>query len=298
MSLLVFDSSALRATFSPQGRRKEGGVGVNAISPTIRHQRARGTGRMATHVLDGRTRLTTLFQEGCAKIRLPHTHDPSLQAVLINTAGGLTGGDEVTWQVDAAPGARMVLTTQACERVYRSLGDDATVRTRISVGAGAHLDWLPQETILFEGARLDRGLEIDLAPDASLFAIEAILLGREAMGESARNAWLTDNWRIRRGGRLVHAEATRLGGADEERDGLSLLDGAGAFATLLYVGADAETRLDRVRALLSGDAAASVIGERLVIRAMAPGGLALRRIITPIITHLSGAGALPRLWHL
>ncbi|MGV3491022.1 MAG: urease accessory protein UreD, partial [Devosia sp.] len=247
---------------------------------------------------DGRTRLTTLFQEGCAKIRLPHTHDPSLQAVLINTAGGLTGGDDVTWQVGAAPGSRMVLTTQACERVYRSLGDDARVRTHIEVGSGAHLDWLPQETILFEGARLNRILEVDLAPDASFFAIEAILLGREAMGEAARGARLTDNWRIRRDGRLIHAEATRLGGTDLERDGTSLLAGANAFATLLYVGADAELKLDRVRNALTGQSGASVIGERLIIRAIAPSGLALRRIIAPIIADLSGAGALPHLWHL
>ncbi|MDC9825881.1 urease accessory protein UreD [Devosia sp. ZB163] len=249
-------------------------------------------------MLDGRTRLTTLFQEGCAKIRLPHTHDQSLQAVLINTAGGLTGGDDVAWEIDAAPGARVVLTTQACERVYRSLGDDATVRSTITVGAGAHLDWLPQETILFEGARLDRGLEVDLAPDASFFAIEAILLGREAMGEAARNAHLRDNWRIRRGGRLIHAEATRLSADPLERDGLGLLDGANAFATLLYVGADAELKLDRVRDLLTDATGASVVGERLVVRAMAPSGLALRRIITPLIAHLSGAGTLPRLWHL
>lgn len=271
---------------------------MSAVEALPRHQRARGTGRIGTHVLDGRTRLTTLFQEGCAKIRLPHTYDPSLQAVLINTAGGLTGGDDVTWEIKAAPGARMVLTTQACERVYRSLGDDAKVRTKIEVGAGAHLDWLPQETILFEGARLDRSLEIDLAPDASLFAIEAILLGREAMGEAARNAYLRDNWRIRRNGRLIHAESARLSAEALERDGISLLAGANAFATLLYIGADAELKLERLRPLLSGHSGASVIGERLVIRAIAPSGLALRRIITPIIANLSGAGALPRLWHL
>ncbi len=263
-----------------------------------RHQRARGTGRIGTQVLDGRTRLTTLYQEGCAKIRLPHTHDPSLQAVLINTAGGLTGGDDVAWEATAAPGARLVLTTQACERVYRSLGDDARVRTRLEVGAGARLDWLPQETILYEGGRLSRSLEVELAPDASFFAIEAIILGREAMGEAARGARLTDSWRIRRGGRLIHAEATRLSADPLERDGLSLLAGAGAFATLLYVGADAERRLDPVRALLTGEAAASVVGERLIIRALAPSGLALRRTITPIIAALSGAGTLPRLWHL
>lgn len=263
-----------------------------------RHQRAHGVGRVATQVLDGRTRLTNLYQEGCAKIRLPHTHDASLQAVLINTAGGLTGGDDVSWEATAAPGAKLVLTTQACERVYRSLGDDAQVRTRLEVGAGAHLDWLPQETILFEGARLNRTLEVDLAADASFFAIEAILLGRTAMGEAARSARLTDNWRIRRNGRLIHAEATRLSGEPLERDGLSLLAGANAFATLLYVGADAAQKLEGVRGQLTGQSAASLVGERLVVRVLAASGLALRKIITPIIANLSGAGTLPRLWHL
>lgn len=263
-----------------------------------RHQRARGHGHLATQVFDGRTRIQTLFQEGCAKIRLPHTHDRSLQGVLINTSGGLTGGDAVDWRVDAAPGSRLVLTTQACERVYRSLGDDARVNTRLTVGEGAHLDWLPQETILYESGRLDRTLEVDLTGSASLFALEAILLGREAMGESARHARLRDTWRIRRNGKLVHAEATRLGGSELDRDGLSLLAGAGAFATLLYVGADAELRLAGVRDMLGRGAGASVIGERLVIRALAPSGLALRRVIAPIIARLSGAGALPRLWHL
>jgi urease accessory protein len=263
-----------------------------------KHQRARGTGRIGTQVLDGRTRLTTLFQEGCAKIRLPHTHDQSLQAVLINTAGGLTGGDEVRWAADAAPDARMVFTTQACERVYRSLGDDARVSTHIRVAAGAHVDWLPQETILFEGGRLNRSLEVDLDEGASLFAVEAILLGREAMGEAARNARLSDNWRIRRNGRLIHAEATRLSADPLERDGLSLLDGRLAFATLLYVGADAERKLERTRALCGHDAGASLVGERLVVRALAASGLALRKTIAPIIAELSGAGTLPRLWHL
>jgi urease accessory protein len=229
---------------------------------------------------------------------LPHTHDRSLQAVLINTAGGLTGGDEVGWEAEAAADARLVLTTQACERVYRSLGDDAKVRNRLIAGPGAQIDWLPQETILFEGAKLDRTLEVDLAEGASLCAVEAVLLGREAMGEAARSATLRDSWRIRRNGRLVHAEATQLSADPAERDSLSLLDGALAFATVLLIGPKAEARLAPVRALLSGHAGASLIGDRLIVRAMAESGLALRKIIGPIIAELSGAGSLPRLWHL
>jgi urease accessory protein len=268
-----------------------------------RMQRARGVGGISTQQRSDSTRLATLYQEGCAKIRLPNTHSQALEAVLINTAGGLTGGDHMQWSADLAPGGQLVLTTQACERIYRSIDGPARVETRITVGAGGHLDWLPQETILFAASNLERRIEIDLADGASLTAVEAILLGREAMGELALDARLSDTWRIRRNGRLVHAEATRLEGSEAERDGLSLLQGRRAFATILHLAPKAEqcaARLARLRTIMPGDAriAASAIGERLVVRALAQSGLALRRLIVPILAELSRAGSLPRLWHL
>lgn len=267
---------------------------------TISLQRARGSGHVVVAPRAGKTRLRTLYQDGCAKIRLPHTHDDSVQAVLINTAGGLTGGDAMDWRAEAGPGARLVLTTQACERIYRSLGDDARIATRLTAGPGAHIDWLPQETILFENARLDRRLEVDLAPDATFTAVEALLLGRQAMGEAARGAFLSDTWRVRRDGRLIHAEASRLSGAARQRDGSALLDGAGAFATILAIAPEIATRLETVRALIppGAQAGASAIGDKLVLRALAPSGLVLRRIVAPVIAYLSGAGSVPRLWHL
>ena len=262
-------------------------------------QRARGEGRVTTQLRDGYTRIAELYQEGAAKIRLPHTHDRSLQAVLMNTAGGLTGGDRMSWRAEAVAGAHLVLTTPASERIYRSLGPDATVTTGLTVAPSARLDWVPQETILFEGARLSRRIEIDLAPDATLLAVEAVLLGREAMGEAAHDARLIDDWRIRRDGRLIHAEANRLTGDALERQGMSLLADGLAFATILYVGADAPRRLETVRGLPDQPGVgSSLIGDRLIVRALAPSGLALRRSIVPIIAMLSGAGALPRLWNL
>jgi urease accessory protein len=268
-----------------------------AIPPAL--ERVRGAGHVAARVQNGRTRLAELFQEGAAKIRLPHTHDASLQAVLMNTAGGLTDGDQLEWSAAAAPGSHLVLTTPACERIYRSRGGDARVETRLEAGSGARIDWLPQETILFEGARLRRSIEVDLAGDATLLAVEAVLLGRQAMGEAANAACLGDSWRIRRGGRLIHAEATRLSGDAREREGLSLLAGQNAFATLLYIGADAERRHEALRALPDHPAVGhSLLGERLVVRLLAPSGLALRRLVIPIIAVFSGGTALPRLWHL
>lgn len=264
--------------------------------PTL--QRARGEGRVIAVARDGRTEIQRLYQEGCAKVRLPHTHSDALQAVLMNTAGGLTGGDHVKWTAAALPGTKLVLTTPACERVYRSVSGDARVENRLVAHESAHIDWLPQETILFEGSRLDRRLDIELADGATLTAVEAVLIGREAMGEDAPSARLRDNWRIRRGGKLIHAEATVLSGDPAERGGLSLLDGAIAFATVLHVARDAERKLDTVRALLPETGGASVIGERLTVRLLATSGLALRRSLSPIIALLSSAGSIPRLWTL
>ena len=268
-----------------------------------RMQRAFGVGGISTYQRADATKLSTLYQEGCAKIRLPNTHSSALEAVLINTAGGLTGGDRMRWTAELAAQGKMVLTTQACERIYRSIEGPAHVETRLTIGENAHLDWLPQETILFASSQLDRRLDIDLATGASLTAVEAILLGRDAMGELALDARLRDNWRIRRNGRLVHAEATRLDGTAAERTGISLLAGNRALATIIHIAPDADqaaVALARVRAILPADRriAASTNGTRLVIRALAESGLALRRLIIPILSQLSGSGTLPRMWHL
>lgn len=269
-------------------------------APLPVHQRARGKAVITTKLRDGATHIDRLYQDGCAKLRLPRTHARHMEAVLINTAGGLTGGDELAWSAEAAPGTHLVLTTQACERVYRSLGPDAKVGTTLNAGAGARIDWLPQETIMFEGSRLSRTLTVELAGDASLLAVEAILLGRDAMGETARSARLLDRWRISRDGRLLHADATQLTGEAHEREAISLLGDGRALATLVYIGPDAERRQQRIAGLVPGAAQIghSRIGERLVVRALAHSGLALRRLIVPILVELSGAGGLPRVWHL
>ena len=166
----------------------------------LRAQRAQGTGRLVAQKRESATRLKELFQDGSAKIRLPRPASDALEAVLMNTAGGLTGGDRFEWTVEAGPGAEISVTTPACERVYKSSGGAATVNNRLVLGPGAHLDWLPQETILFEKSRLVRRLDAELSEGATLTALEAVLLGREAMGEAARSAMLDDQWRISRGG--------------------------------------------------------------------------------------------------
>ncbi len=271
---------------------------MRAISAETRLQRAEGQARLRTQIRDGRTHIATLYQDGCAKIRLPRSHTDALEAVQINTAGGLTGGDHLDWQFEAAAGSALVVTTQACERVYRSMGEPAHVASHIVAEADSRVDWLPQETILYERSQLKRSLEVDLSAGATLCAIESVLLGREAMGESARSALLDDNWRVRRNGKLIHAEANRLSASDLERDALSLLAGNRAFATILLIAADAGQRISHIRALIPPEAKAAVsgMGERLIVRLLAPSSLALRRLSMPILASLSQTGSLPRLW--
>ncbi|KQV83742.1 urease accessory protein UreD [Rhizobium sp. Root1220] len=267
---------------------------------TTRPQRAEGQGHLAAKFLGGRTRIRELYQEGAAKIRLPDTFDASMEAVIINTAGGLTGGDCMNWSVVAGAETRIDVTTQACEKIYKSSAGTAEVTTRIAVGANARVDWLPQETILFDRSSLFRRLDVDLDAGAEFLAVEAVLLGRKAMGEAVETGMFRDRWRIRKSGKLCHAEDLRL--ADRvallsaER---AVLNGKVAFATLLYVGPLAEAYLGAVRPLLEGHmGGASSWAGKLVVRLAAPDGFALRKILIPVISALRNGAPVPKVWNL
>lgn len=261
--------------------------------------RAQGAASVGARVRDGRSVLDTLYQQGSAKVLLPRTDDPALEAVLLNTAGGITGGDRLAYAGAAGPGARLILTTQAAERAYRAQpGETGRVETTLALGPGARIDWLPQETILFDRSALHRRLTVEMAADATLLVLETILIGRAAMGETVGELRFRDDWRIRRGGALLAADALRIEGSMP--GGPATLDGARAFATLLYAAPDAEDRLDAVRDRLPSGAVrsgASAWGGRLSLRAVAPDGLALRAALADTLTYLLGR-ALPRVWQL
>lgn len=265
-----------------------------------RLQRAEGRARVAFRLRSGATRLETLFQEGCAKIRLPRPlAGAPPEAVLINTAGGLTGGDRLATEVEVGPDAAATITTQACERIYRSTGDRAEATNVLRVGAGARLAWLPQETILFDGGRLSRRLEVELEGDAKLVAVEAVLFGRAAMGETVRSGFLQDRWRIRRDGRLIFADDFRVEGDVAARLAApTALGGRLAVATVLYAGAQAEPLLEPARAVIGADGGASAWCGRLVARLAAETGLALRRRLEPLLALLLHGRPLPRVWQV
>jgi urease accessory protein len=263
-------------------------------------QRAQGAGRIAVKAEDGVSRLARLYQDGCAKIRLPTDHAArGLEAVLINTSGGLTGGDRMAWGVDAEAGARLTLTTQACEKIYRARDGRAEVALSLNAQAGARIDWLPQETILFDGAALSRTLKADLAQDVRLLAVEAVVLGRTAMGETVRRGSLRDRWRIRREGKLVFADDLRLEGPIAEVTALApMLAGGKAFASLLLVADDAERFLAAVRQAIGASGGASAFDGKLFARIVATDGLSLRRALLPAIAALRDGEPCPRVWRL
>lgn len=247
----------------------------------------------------GRTRLAELFQEGCGKIRLPDTFDHSLEAILINSSGGLTGGDRLQWSLNAGPGTDVTVTTQANEKIYKAAADTALLSSHVEVGEGAKVAWLPQESILFDRASLTRELSVDLAPSAEFLAVEAIILGRTARGERTENGLFRDRWRIRRAGRLIHAEEVRLEG-EIATLGLqpAVLSGNVAFATVFYSGPACDAFLPRLRPLLeAGYAGASHWQDKLIVRLAAPDGFSLRKILVPVISLLRNGAPVPKVWN-
>jgi urease accessory protein len=252
-----------------------------------------------------------MFQEGSAKVRIPRDGEGGgLEAVLINTSGGLTGGDRLCWEIGAAAGSTLTLTTQACEKVYRSSQGEAQVSAALELGVAARVNWLPQETILFDGGRLERRLEADLVDGATLLALEAVILGRRARGETVRNGLFRDRWRIRRNGVLIHAEETCFEGPFEAYCGKAAsLGGNSAFASILLAGDGAGDLLDDARAEImkhdvAGGASAWSVGAsgKLLARMAARDGYELRKALVPLLHLLNrsaqGGSGLPRIWSI
>ncbi|MCL4152765.1 UNVERIFIED_CONTAM: hypothetical protein GTU68_025707 [Idotea baltica] len=263
-----------------------------AFEPEL--QRARGKVRVTAKLRDGNTVLDRLYQSGSAKARIPK--GDGFEVVLLNTAGGITGGDLFENAINAAADTSVTVTTQTAERIYRSTGDEARVANALTIGSGARLDWLPQETILFDRARLRRTLNVHMAEDASFLAIEPLVLGRAAMGETVSRGFLSDHWRVRCGGCLVYADALRLdGNIALTTQARASLNGATACASLLYVAADAEDRIDFVRAALADDGSASAWNGLLAARLVAADGARLRAALIRVVTILR-TGPLPRVW--
>ncbi len=287
--MIATDIARQSATAAPLG-----------AGPGLAQPRARGELRIAVRSCGGRTRLRDLRQAGSLKALFPRPHGDGVEAVFLNTAGGLTGGDRLRIEAEVAEGAHLVLSSQAAERGYRAQpGEIARQEVQLSVAKAGWLEWLPQETILFEGAALERRLSVSLEPSARALIVEPLVLGRLAMGEALRDLWFRDRWELRLGGRLIFADAVRLvGDAAGLMDRAGIGGGARALATVLYRAPDAAGRLAAVRAMLPATAGASLLaGDLMVLRLLARDGFALRQSLVPVVECLK-CGPVPKVWRL
>ncbi|GIL39318.1 urease accessory protein UreD [Roseiterribacter gracilis] len=274
-------------------------VALDLPATPVRLQRADGAACLRFARRGPSSALADLYQRAPCRVLFPHppAHEPP-QAVLVTTTGGLTGGDRLRVDVAVDAGAAATVTTQAAEKLYRSAGGDAEIDISISVQRGGWAEWLMQETILFDGARLQRKTQIDVAEGARLLAVESLVFGRSAMGESFTRGTVFDSWRLRRDGKLRWADAQRFDAADTQLR--FSYQGAAAAATLLYVGADAPSRLALVRDTLDGDGGATVMDELLLVRAIADDATSLRATVARLVAALRGAAGfaatVPRVW--
>jgi len=275
--------------------KSENAMMDGTVSPAGGMQRSRGHADVT--FCDGE--LGRMYQAGATKVLLPKRYGAAGEVVLVNTAGGITGGDRYHYGCDANA-SNVIVTTQAAERAYCSSADDiASVDVRLAARRGAALHWLPQETILFDGSRLARRIEVELDTTSELLILESLVFGRHAMGETLQTCHFTDQWRIRRDGQLVHAEALCL-----TDDIVSLLGAAAGAAdaqmaaTLVYVGPrldQLQTKIGAVLPSLASRAAISCWRGRLVLRLLAAETMTGKADLLHILGS-AGGGQVPRVW--
>lgn len=270
---------------------------IQNITPN--HQRSRGAGRLSVKALDGRSRIAGLYQQGCAKIRVPLQHGAAMQAVMINTSGGMTGGDRLNWDFDCGAGTNLTVTTQACERIYKSSGGPAHAHVKLSTAGNARLAWLPQETILFDRGAFERTIEADLSAHSDALFVEPVVFGRETMGERVSFGTIRDRWRICRDGKLIHAEDFALNGEVSRAVRSNAVTGGDiAIATVLLISPAAEGFLSEARQIVGKNGGASFWNGKLLARLTATNSFELRRSLIPLIGLLNHGAALPKTWSL
>ncbi len=247
----------------------------------------------------GQSRIVNTRERDGYKVRSPRRSEPP-EAVLINTGGGIAAGDDILHDICVDDGADLTVTTQASERIYRSIdGAMSKIDARIELGAGAGLNWLPQDTIIFDRSRLERNITAEITDTSRLLVAETLVLGRVAMGETLTEGLFRDKWRIHRGGKLVFAENVLL--RDETfhlLNAAAIAGGAQAILTLVFLAPDAEDRLSAVREVLASakfDCAASAWNRMLVVRGLALKTEQVRSLMSELVPALH-RGTLPRVW--
>jgi urease accessory protein len=267
-------------------------------------QRADGAGRIVLGSSERGTRIIDLFQKSPVRVMFPRVTGGTVEeAVLINTGGGVAGGDRFECCVTALEKASIAVTSQAAEKVYGALDEPARITTKLKVSEAAKLAWLPQETILFNTARICRNTEIEVSSGAEVLAVEWIVLGRSAYGEQMVNGQITDSWRVKKDGRLIWADSFRC--VDETYPHLhkkALLSRCKAIGTLVYFGRDIDDRLTLIRDTAPSMEcffAASQVNGVMIVRFATKAAFELRLALQRVLQHFRqgpGPFRVPKMW--
>ena len=262
-----------------------------------KYQRANGRVEIGLVLKKTSNNLSHLFQSGCLKAMIPKNHLNVPDVVLVNTAGGITGGDKLSVSVDLKEGAQATVTTQTAERIYKATNDFGKIDVRLDLEEGSLIDWLPQETILFNKSAVKRKITVNMRETSNLFMVESLILGRHAMGEKLTDNVFLDQWKIIKEKRITYAESLKLSNADD-LSGFATLGENKALATLLYVASNAEQRVEHMRDLLKQCnlmGAASAWDGKLVTRLITDCPQRLRAALIFIISKFRKK-QLPRVW--
>jgi urease accessory protein len=269
-------------------------------------QRANGLGRVVLKSSDGRTRIDDLFQRSPVRIMFPRSADGGLEeTVLINTAGGIAGGDRLEYEISALANASITVTSQAAEKVYRALDEPSRITTKLRAHGSARLAWLPQETIIFNLAKVNRRTEIEVSSGAELLALDWLVLGRAAHGEEMVGGCIRDSWLVKKDGRLIWADTFRA--VDDLFSQLyrtALLSDCKAVATLICFGPEPDIRLEVIREVaprLGCHCAATVVAGLIVVRFAAKASSDLRRAVRDALLQFGpelggGPFRVPKMW--
>ena len=269
-------------------------------------QRAEGSCRIVLGGSEKGTRIMDVFQRSPIRVLFPRAGGSAIEeAVLVNTAGGVAGGDRLECRVTALGNASIAVTSQAAEKVYRALKEPARIATRLEAYETARLAWLPQETIVFNWARLSRETEIDVSSGCELLALEWLLLGRAAHGEEMIGGHINDGWRVKKDGRLIWADRFRA--TDQtfsHLDRKALLSDCKAVATLLYFGPDLDKRLEFLREVippLQCRCAVTSVSGLIVVRFAAKASSKLRLAVKDLVQQFGrqlapGPFRVPKMW--
>jgi urease accessory protein len=269
-------------------------------------QRADGCGRFVLRGSEHGTCIEDVFERSPVRIMFPRIRGRAVdEAVIVNTGGGVVGGDVLEFSVSALPGASVAVTSQAAERVYRALNEPAFITTRLRACESARLAWLPQETIVFNAARLHRITDVELTSGTELLALEWIVLGRAAHGEVVDQGQIIDTWRVKKDNRLIWTDTFRV---DDETfpslSGKSLLANCTAIATLIYFGPFLNARLEVLRGVISSlgcRGAATLVNDLIVVRLAGVSSFELGRALRSFLEQFeskagSGPFKVPRMW--